>query len=744
MNQPLREIYVATLIKYKKYKTRLDNGQQSGRFYSLSQKKQNRLIARVQRLWDRLKQLRWQLKMGLASGVLIAALNTNEVDAQQIGPFVANESVNPLRKPYIEGTNKKPALVDLDNDGDLDLIVGKEDGLLSYYENIGTASRAKYAGRTGVDNPFSGISLPSNAAPAFHDLDGDGDQDLVLGQFAYFGVDLVYYENQDDADGTIGNDPTFNLLFGAASPVNGVSGNNSHVHLSFVDIDNDGDMDIFTSNGGSLGSSPYYQSVLFYQNNSGTFTLQGSLPTGLGEFESDGSDRRLAINFSDLDQDGDFDVIFGINTGTLRYFENNDFDDDAIVGNSPNFTEQISATNPFDAITIEYNTVPVFADIDNDGDLDAIVGHGNGAVQNLGFLRNNAGSFEQVTGLNNPFDGLDVGQNVGGDDASPTFVDLNGDDLLDAVIGAEHGSELLYFENIGGEFEQKFNTDNPFSGLVAGSYNLNPDFADLDNDADLDLYMSRVTFSGPSNASLEYFDNSSGVFTIGPQPIGSNYYDVYAPTFADYDGDGDLDLALGTYGTQIQYYSNDDFDIDGIVGNAPNLNLISPATSPFSGITVDAYSKPTFTDLDHDGDYDVAIGIHQGVNNGQLRFLLNESGTLNEQLSTANPFNGIDVGDHSDPAFADLDQDGDLDLFVGDYNGQISFYENQNLAPEVRSSVTTRSFSEGGSRVFLDPAMEIWDDGNTSNLNNSNRDDLIGLTVSINNVLSTEDVLSFN
>ena len=58
--------------------------------------------------------------------------------------------------------------------GDLDLVVGKFDGMLTYMENTGTSTAPAFVLRTGSANPFYGIDVGSKSAPALADLDNDG------------------------------------------------------------------------------------------------------------------------------------------------------------------------------------------------------------------------------------------------------------------------------------------------------------------------------------------------------------------------------------------------------------------------------------------------------------------------------------------------------------------------------------------------------------------------------------------
>ena len=154
--------------------------------------------------------------------------------------------------------------------------------------------------------------------------------------------------------------------------------------------------------------------------------------------------------FADLDGDGDFDAFFGGNYGDTFYSENTG------TATAPQFAKPI--INPFGLKDVGIFATPEFADLDNDGDLDAFIG--NNSAGNIVYFENTGTATQPTfaTPASNPFGLQNVGW-IGGN----TFADLDGDGDLDAVITQWnfqqwHSDVLIFIDQ---------NTHNHFTTPVA-------------------------------------------------------------------------------------------------------------------------------------------------------------------------------------------------------------------------------------------------------------------------------------
>ena len=123
---------------------------------------------------------------------------------------------------------------DLDGDGDLDAIVGQQNGTFRFFENTGTATSPTFTEMTGGSNPLNGVDVGVRSSSSLGDLDGDGDLDLFAGDAD--GV-FRFFLNTGSATGA-----TFTQQTGANNPLDGLDVGTESA-LSLGDIDRDGDLD---------------------------------------------------------------------------------------------------------------------------------------------------------------------------------------------------------------------------------------------------------------------------------------------------------------------------------------------------------------------------------------------------------------------------------------------------------------------------------------------------------------------
>ncbi len=346
------------------------------RFYNRSRKKLSNLLAlgkneykqdilkrRIARLFQLLTGMQTQLKLSTATFALTAGFVLFQPNAASAQSFPTS-TVNPFGLAAIPTPTawSTPVFVDLDNDGDKDIMAGNNAGNFYYYENKGTASVPNFT--TSVMNAF-GIANTGDAKgyaiPIFADLDNDGDKDMFSGSGS--GV-FYYYLNTGTATA-----PAFAANFSNPYGIGAVSVGYSNG--SFVDLDNDGDLDFMT--GDKAGTFTYYQNIgtvsapAFAAGVSNAFGLTVNATAAYS-----------TAAFTDLDADGDKDMWSSDGGTSFNYYLNTG------TASAPAFAAP--ALNPFSLTALTNNgTCPTFTDLDNDGDQDMLSGLANG---NLVYFQN--------------------------------------------------------------------------------------------------------------------------------------------------------------------------------------------------------------------------------------------------------------------------------------------------------------------------------------------------------------------
>lgn len=529
---------------------------------------------------------------------------------------------------------------DIDNDGDLDVVVARDSSASQILINNG-------------DGTFTAQGLISESGSngfdvALGDYNGDGHLDAYI---AYWGsADRLYY---GDSSGN----------FTSANSI--ALGTNYSRSVEAGDVNGDGHLDIVVAN--STNSAGRANEVLL-NDGSGNFSqiktfgldlsyglkmadLNGDgyldaivtnwmeastvwLNDGTGGFTDTGQDLGFysqSVAFADIDHDGDMDAILNNYTGHLASSEH--------LGATVWKNDGAGNFTLSQEIGTSANLRVEFADVNDDGYADAyILNHEVGGVwiPDDIYLNDGTGSF--TTRID--------GSTLNGYSRSILVADLDGDGgttVQPPVAETSYGDDLF----IAGYYNQAHSTvllsdGNSLgdTGTVSGLYRTRGmDAGDVDGDGDLDL----LTANDTSN-SLLMLNDGSGNFTVGQTfTDSSNGWDV---SLGDYDGDGDLDAYYAYWSGLDKIRFND-------------------GTGQFSSqfVTVSSMHSRSAESADIDGDGDLDIVVANSTNSaGKANEVFLNDGSGNFSLYSTF---GMDLSYDLD--LADVDGDGDLDAFVGNY-----------------------------------------------------------------------------
>jgi hypothetical protein len=517
---------------------------------------------------------------------------------------------------------------------------------------------------------------------------------LSLITILYFSLQLNaqqgYYQSQD-----------LNVIKNGVDLINPWAGGVNVPQLSPIDLNNDGILDlvIFDKNGDQINC---------YLNNGTEGVVDYHYAP---EYNLNFPDLEDWVLLRDYNCDSKMD-IFTSHNGGIRLYENTSSGNDLsfnLMGTI--LTDRGSGPTNLYVSSVD---IPHIGDLDYDGDLDiltfTIIGshvewHKNTSIENYGTCDSLSyeladdcwGDFSENFSDNsvtlNDCDVLKTGSNLQSSKHSGstvTALDLTGDSYFELLLGDVTFDNLVMLEN-------SADTENALMisqdiGFPSNTISVDiPKFPaayhfDFDNDNRKDLIVSPNGNNVSDNyQNIWFYKNESTTETSELNLIQKNILldqmiEVGSgahPILFDYNNDGLQDLIVANYGYYIEGGNfNSQLALYKNIGtlNNPEYEWVTDDYANLGTLNFENNISPTFGDLDNDGDLDMLVGD----SDGKLHLLNNifMSGESNFFINTVDYFD-IDVGSFASPFLVDIDRDDDLDLIIGTRHGNIYHYENQ-------------------------------------------------------------------
>jgi len=431
-------------------------------------------------------------------GLFREDFNTNFISLNdQSFPCVGGDIANPLRTGNpSNGSNASSKehsgstllALDIDNSGVLDLILGDVSyPTMTLLKNSGSTTNNNSPMVT-QDNFFpsntTSINIQLFPAAFFVDVDFDGIKDLVAcpnaRNISENETSVRFFKNT-------GTNALPNFIYTSPNYLQKemIEHGTGTIPVLF-DVNEDGLKDLIVANFYRYIPTLNKESTLAYYRNTGTATNPQFSYVDYNYLNLDQLNYglRSVPTFGDIDNDGDEDMLLGIEDGTLVYYENTSSGNGAIF----NTAQSAYPDNNGAAISTEGYAYPQLFDLDNDGLLDLIIGTKAGRVK---YYRNIGTAASPSFELTNAQLG-DV--NVGGVNpnayAAPHFIRVN--DTTHLFCGSVEGA-LFYFDSI----DNQLGVGENFH-LVSPNYlNINVEaysafcVEDIDNDGYLSLFVGQ-------------------------------------------------------------------------------------------------------------------------------------------------------------------------------------------------------------------------------------------------------------
>ena len=498
--------------------------------------------------------------------------------------------------------------MDVDLDGDLDLLAEEPYSYIRYYRNDGGSGPADYVLATDTLRDIAGEPIFSDRQniPNAADIDCDGNLDLLIGRLT--GTITRYEAESNDENGI----PRFRHITDSFEDIEIVAAFQGIRHgantMALGDVDQDGDHDLFWGD--------FFEAGLLFIENTGTCrrpVLRGT-PRPFPPRDPVATSGYNAAALGDIDVDGDLDLTMGVLGGAFlpsRSAVENLYQ--FVQGDDGEYTAVTSRL--IRTVDVGSESIPALTDLDGDGDLDLLLSNKiepeDTKTGALYIFENTGSATAPAFHARGKVPDLPIAYHF-----APAFGDLDGDGDDDMLLG-EWRDRMAYYRNDGRRRSGRDKliprwtlVDSAAATLTRGR-NTTPTLGDLDGDGDLDLIV------GESSGALNYYRNDGGSSAPDFQLVSDEFQDIdvgrrSVPTLVDLDGDGDLDLAVGSEISGLRLFLNE----------GTRREPVFVETEPF-GPEVPAFTTPVFADIDGDGDHDLVTGGNGG---GLVVYLGTEGG----------------------------------------------------------------------------------------------------------------------
>lgn len=485
---------------------------------------------------------------------------------------------------------------DVDGDGDQDLLAERPHSYIRYFRNVGTPTEAEFVALEDSLRSAEGEPLFSDRqnVPNVGDVDCDELPDLLIGRLDGTISRFEMVEGSgaagDRSAGAGAPAPRFRHVtdrFEGIEIVNQLVSLHGANSLSLVDFDGDGDEDLFWGD--------YFERGLLYIENTGTCSdpYLGNPPTPFPEGDPLETSGYNAPTVGDVDGDGELDLLVGVLGGAFNPTRTAADNLYFLDGSGEGF--ELRSRRYLDGIDVGSESTPALGDLDGDGDLDLLLANK---------IDPDAGS----TSLIHRFENRGTPERPdlrqveplsirGRYQYSPALGDLDGDGRDDLALGSFRGRVALY--RSGGGDEGFTLVDSVLVELTRGSHTT-PALGDLDDDGDLDLMV------GEASGTLNYYRNTGTPTSPEFELVSDEYGGIdvgrrSSPALVDLDGDGDLDLVVGSEDDGVFHYRND--------GDASSASFVEAGRLE---VAERGAATPVFGDLDGDGTLEMFVGTSAG------------------------------------------------------------------------------------------------------------------------------------